>query len=205
MMPARKNVYKSAACLPSLAVLLCVLLFDRGGQLAGWLLGDSALYAGIYAANKDHTSDRLLKEVVPGADSFSEKEGEVPVRRAYRTDPATGEKILIGYAVVTADIQPEPDGFSGPIDTLIGMDLDGTIVGLKVIYYKESHRYTIGDFFSWPGYEDQFLGKTALDKFSAGRNGDIDGIAKATISVKAMVRGVRQTVRAVTKAYIDKG
>ena len=41
---------------------------------------------------------------------------------------------------------------------------------------------------------------TAQDRFSVGR--DIDGIAKATISSKAAARGIRQTIRAVTEAYI---
>lgn len=201
---SKHSVFSSwSRLLSGLALILAVGLFDRSGSMIGRVFEGTALPAAIHAANKDHTSLALLKEVVPGADSFSEKEGKVPVRRAYRTDPATGEQTLIGYAVVTADIRPEPDGFSGPIDTLIGMDLGGNIVGLKVIYYKESHRYTIGDFFSWAGYEDQFIGKTAADRFSASRNGDIDGIAKATISVKAMVKGVRQTVRAVTAAYIN--
>lgn len=187
-------------------VLVVLMLSDRGGLLSGSMLPGSGLYAGVYAASSDHTTPALLREVMPGADSFSEKEGidgKVPVYKAYRTDPATGEKTLIGYAVVTADVLPEPSGFSGPIDTLIGMDLEGTIVGLKVIYYKESHRYTIGDFFSWPGFEDQFIGKVPTDKFRVHRDGDIDGIAKATISVKAMAAGVRQTVRAVARDYIE--
>ena len=165
------------------------------------LLFDGALFdAGIQAANKDHTSLRLLKEVVPGADSFSDKEGKVPVYKAYKTDPQSGEQTLIGYAFVSADTHPEPSGFSGEIDSLIGMDLDGNIVGLRVIYYKESHRHSWGDFFSWDGYEDQFIGKRAEDAFRIGR--DIDGIVKATISTKAMARGVRQSVRAVTLEYL---
>lgn len=187
-------------------VLVMLMLSDRGGSLTGFILNGSGLYSGVYAASPDHTTPALLREVMPGANSFSEKQredGKVPVYKAYRTDPATGEKTLIGYAVVTADVPPEPSGFSGPIDTLIGMDLEGTIVGLKVIYYKESHRYTIGDFFSWPGFEDQFIGKIPTDKFRVHRDGDIDGIAKATISVKAMAAGVRQTVRAVARDYID--
>lgn len=154
----------------------------------------------VYAASDDHTNLRLLKEVVPGADSFSEKEGEPPVYKAYRTDDATGEKILIGYAVVTPDVPPERNGFSGTIDTLIGINLEGTITGLKVVYYKESYRYTLGDFFSW-GFEGQYIGKTVRDRLSVGR--DIDGISKATISSKAAAWGIRQTIRAVTEAYLD--
>lgn len=171
------------------------------GLLMLALLFDVAVFdAGIQAANKDHTSLRLLKEVVPGADSFSDKEGKVPVYKAYKTDPDSGEQTLIGYAFVSADTHPEPSGFSGEIDSLIGMDLDGNIVGLRVIYYKESHRHSWGDFFAWDGYEDQFVGKRAEDAFRIGR--DIDGIVKATISTKAMARGVRQSVRAVTLEYL---
>ncbi|MEQ8313363.1 MAG: FMN-binding protein [Gammaproteobacteria bacterium] len=154
----------------------------------------------LQAANSDHTTDRLLKAVVPGADFFADKAGDPPVYKAYKTDPESGERTLIGYAFVTPDVPPEPNGFSGPIDTLIGMDLEGTIVGLRVIYYKESYRYTLGDFFSW-GFEEQFPGKTAADRFSVGR--DIDGISRATISSKAAARGIRQAVRAVTEAYIE--
>lgn len=155
--------------------------------------------AGIEAANKDHTSLRLLKRVVPGADSFSDKQGEPPVYRAYRTGP-DGDRTLIGYAFVTPDFPPEPNGYSGPIDTLVGIDLQGTITGTNVVYYKESLRYTIGDFFSW-GFEEQFVGKTAADRFQV--DNDLDGIARATISAKTMARGVRRALRAVTEAYIE--
>lgn len=179
--------------------LLSLVALDGGWLLLEAVFDSVPLRSGVEAANADHTSLRLLKQVVPGADSFSEKEGEPPVYKAYRTNRDTGEQELIGYAFVTPDVPPEPSGYSGPIDTLIGMDLRGTIVGLKMVYYKESLRYTIGDFFSW-GFEEQFIGMRASDRFQVDK--DIDGIANATISAKAAARGIRQTVRAVTDAYI---
>ncbi len=159
----------------------------------------SLFQVSLFAANSDHTSERLLKSVVPGADYFADKEGEPPVYKAYKTD-ASGERSLIGYAFVTPDFPPEANGYSGPIDVLIGMDLEGTILGLRVIYYRESFRYTMGDFFSW-GFEEQFPGMTAADRFRVDK--DIDGIARATISAKAAARGIRKSVRAVTEAYIN--
>mgnify|MGYP002630294424 CR=1 FL=1 len=202
-MTQRYSPKSSHKLLSGMGILLAVLMFDRGSMLVGTIFNGTGLHARVQAAaNADHTTLALLKESVPGADSFSDKEGdEVPVYKAYRTDPATGEKTLIGYAVVTADFEPEPPGYSGFIDTLVGIDLEGKIVGCKVIYYKESLRFTIGDFFSW-GFEDQFIGKTAKDKYRVALDGDIDGVAKATISSKAMARGVRRAVREVTKAYI---
>ena len=163
--------------------------------MMGFIFDGVGLHSGIQAANADHTSLRLLKEVMPGADSFSEKEGEVPVYKAYRTDPVSGAKTLIGYAVVTADVPPEPNGFSGQIDTLVGIDLDGNIVGLRAFYYQESLRGNWGDFLSEPWFKDQFIGMRAKDGFRVGK--EIDGISKATISVKAMSRGVRQEIRGI--------
>lgn len=188
---------------PSLAATLKLVLVVAVLMFSGELLHSvSNQFTGsiAHADSDDHTNLRLLKEVVPGADSFSEKEGEPPVYKAYQTDAATGEKTLIGYAVVTPDVPPERNGFSGTIDTLIGVNLEGTITGLKVVYYKESYRYTLGDFFSW-GFEGQYIGKSVRDRLSVGR--DIDGIAKATISSKAAAWGIRQTLRAVTEAYLQ--
>ena len=94
------------------------------------ILSNGAIFnGGVHAKNKDHTTIRLLKEVMPGAGSFSEKEGEVPVYKAYKTDSDTDEQTLIGYAFVSADTDPEPSGFSSQIESLIGMDLDGKIIG----------------------------------------------------------------------------
>jgi len=187
--------------LLGIALLISATLFDGSGAVIGVILNGTGLNWGAQAANADHTSVRLLKAVIPGADSFSEKEGEVPVYKAYRTGPANGEKSLIGYAFVTPDVPPEANGYSGPIDALVGMDLHGNIVGLKAIYYKESLRYTWGDFLSEPRFLNQFIGKSAKDRFRVRR--DIDGISKATISSRVMSQGVRQSVRAVTKAYLQ--
>lgn len=180
-------------------LVFALLAFDGAEWMVVSLVHGSNADYGIQAANKDHTSLRLLKRVVPGADSFSDKEGEPPVYRAYRTE-SNGESTLLGYAFVTPDVPPEPVGYNGPIDTLVGIDLQGNITGVEVVYYKESLRYTIGDFFSW-GFAEQFVGKTAADRFQVDR--DLDGIARATISAKAMARGVRQALRAVKQAYID--
>ena len=182
-----------------LTLVLGSALF-MGDNLSALLSGTGAFYQPAFAANPDHTTDRLLREVVPGADSFSDKQGEPPVYKAFKTDAASGEQTLIGYAFVTPDFPPEPNGYSGPIDTLIGLDLEGKIVGLRVIYYKESLRYTIGDFFSW-GFEEQFIGLDAANRFRVDK--EIDGIVKATISAKAAARGIRRAVREVTTAYIN--
>ena len=142
-----------------------------------------------------------LTVVVPAAERFGEREGSPLVFRAYGTDAETGEETLIGYAFVTSDIPPERKGYSGPIEALVGMDLSGTLTGMRVIDYYESHRRNLGDFLRRPGFEDQYAGKTLADAFSVNR--DVDGISRATISVRALSRGIRDAARRVADAYLD--
>src|SRR5690606_40437467 len=55
-----------------------------------------------------------LQQVMPAADSFSDKEGSPPVFRAFSHD-ASGEQTLIGYVFLSADVPPEEKGYSKPI------------------------------------------------------------------------------------------
>ena len=116
------------------AVVLTFVLssvFFMGDNFSAWLSAEQNFYRSAFAANSDHTTDRLLKAVVPGAESFSEKEGEPPVYKAFKNDRATDEQTLIGYAFVTPDFPPEPNGYSRPIDTLIGMDLGVILITVQ--------------------------------------------------------------------------
>lgn len=46
---------------------------------------------------------------------------------AYSTDLVSAEQALIGYVFLTSDHSREVNGFSAPIEVLVGMDLQGTI------------------------------------------------------------------------------
>ena len=139
----------------------------------------------------------LLEEVMPEADRFSRPEGAPPVRRAYRTEP-DGEQ-LIGYVFLTSDLPPEQFGYSGPIEALVGMDLEGTLTGVRVTDYYESYRSSMGDFLRRPGFQEQYGGKHISEPFRVW--GDIDGISRVSISVRALSRGVRDAARKVAAAY----
>ena len=141
----------------------------------------------------------LLGRVVPGADRFSDRRGRPPVHEAYRTDPSSGQEILVGYAFVTSDLPPEQMGFNGPVEALVGMDRAGVLTGVVVLGYNESLRSSRGDFLATPGFQEQFTGKSILDAFQVRR--DVDGITGATITVDATSRGIRNAAREVALAY----
>ncbi len=144
----------------------------------------------------------LLREVMPKADTFYEREGQPPVFKAYRTDPESGEQKLVGYVFLTSDVPPEELGYSGPIRVLVGMDLEGTLTGVRVLSYREAIARILGDFLRRPGFQEQFVGKHISDPFRVGR--DVDGITRATISVGAMARGIRNAARRVSEAYLQE-
>lgn len=127
-----------------------------------------------------------LQFVMPAADSFSEKTGTPPVIRAYRT-AANGEAELIGYLFQTPDLPPEEIGYSAPLEVLAGIDLQGTLTGIKVLSYRESYKSIRGDFINTERFPEQFEDKNVIEEFRVGR--DIDGISRATISSWAVARG----------------
>ncbi|MDG2421955.1 MAG: FMN-binding protein [Gammaproteobacteria bacterium] len=152
----------------------------------------------VLAQNEwQNLEDSWLQDAMPLAKSFSEKQGDPPVYLAFQS---ADESELIGYVFTTPDIPPEEDGFSGPIDALIGMNLDGEITGVKVLFYRESYKYVRGDFIVDSGFPEQFTGKAIADEFRL--RADIDGISRATISSWALARGIRNATRRVAMAYL---
>jgi Na+-translocating ferredoxin:NAD+ oxidoreductase RnfG subunit/NAD-dependent dihydropyrimidine dehydrogenase PreA subunit len=140
-----------------------------------------------------------LLQVLPGAESFSEKEGEPPVYRGYRQNPENGQQELVGYVFLSADVPPEERGYSAPLDMLIGVNTDNQVSGFKLLDYVESYTNTIGDFAADPVFQAQLQNKHVADEFRLLR--DIDGIAGATVTSFAITRGVREAARRVAEAH----
>lgn len=140
-----------------------------------------------------------LFQVLPQAERFSEKQGDPPVYRAYRSDSG-GEENLVGFAFLSSDLPPEEKGYSAPVAMLIGMDVDMAITGLKVLDYRDSYRYSRGDFVADRSFQQQFYGKEIVDEFRLGQ--DIDGLSSATITSFGISRGARNAARRVAAAYL---
>ena len=141
-----------------------------------------------------------LQQVMPGADSFSDKAGSPPVFRAFRHE-ASGKQTLIGYVFLSADVPPEEKGYSKPLAMLIGLSVEGHLTGLKVLDYQESYRYSRGDFVADPAFLAQFPNKSISDEFRLRR--DIDGLSGATMTSFGIARGAREAARRVATAYMD--
>ena len=142
----------------------------------------------------------LLKMVMPDAASFSEKAGDPPVYKAFGAAEQGSEGELIGYLFETSDYPPEEIGYSAPIEVLVGMDLEGILSGIEVLYYRESYKSIRGDFINSERFPNQFEGMSVSDGFRVGR--DLDGVSRATITSWATSRGIRNAARSVARNYL---
>ena len=142
-----------------------------------------------------------IQSVMPAADSFSAKAGLPPVYTAYGPHSDGSPRSVIGYVYLTANVPPTEYGYSGRIDVLVGMDLVGRITGMHIVDYRESLSSSRGDFLRGAGLEEQVLGKHISESFQLGR--DLHGVSGASISARAMYRGIRNSARRVALAYLQ--
>jgi len=145
-------------------------------------------------------SEEQLMKVLPQAERFSTKQGEPPIYVGYASNAEDAE--IVGYAFETTDFEPQEIGYSAPIEVLVGIDLEGELAGIEILFYRESYKSIRGDFLNSERFPNQFAGKSVADGFRVGR--DIDGVSRATISSWAVSRGIRNSAREVASAYLGE-
>jgi transcriptional regulator of nitric oxide reductase len=140
-----------------------------------------------------------LKQLFPAAVAFTPRGDKDPLYfTAYGTDPekSRGAK-PVGWAFWTIDLVPGELGYHGHIHMLIGMDTAGRITG--VIVDRNTEPY--GDIsINLPEFPRQFKGKSIRDRFEVGQ--DVDVMSRATISVRAAAREIRESARMVARSVL---
>ncbi len=142
---------------------------------------------------------RHIREIFPEADAFSSKGGDLPHYKAYKIDPQTNQRTLLGFAFFTTDLDPRERGYDGPIEIAVAMNTEGMIRQIKVVENHEPYGYFSID---QPEFAAQFRNKSILDSFRVGR--DIDAVTRATISVASASRVIRKTARRIARLYLVK-
>lgn len=139
-----------------------------------------------------------LKQLFPGAVAFTPRGDVDPVHfTAYAKDPKTPGAKPIGYAFWTIDLVPGELGYHGHIHMLIGMDTRGRLTGVIMDVNTEPY----GDIsIDLPEFPVQFKGKSIRDRFMVGE--DVDLMSRATISVRAAAREIRESSRMVARAVL---
>ncbi len=110
----------------------------------------------------------------------------------YITFTARRDGKVLGYAVVCEEI-----GKHRPITFITAVTPDGKIKDVAVMMYREAY----GGEVRYSGFTRQFKGKSLEDPIAARK--DIRHISGATLSSRAMARGVRKALAVLQVAYLE--
>jgi len=141
-----------------------------------------------------------LKQLFPSAVAFTPRGDKDPIYfTAYAADPAKSPGAKpIGWAFWTIDLVPAELGYHGHIHMLIGMNPQGRLTG--VIMDRNTEPY--GDIsINLPEFPAQFKGKSIRERFEVGE--DVDVTSRATISVRAAAREIREASRMVARTVLS--
>lgn len=156
------------------------------------------------AANEEAFLERSLAPVLAGVtfdNNLYASALTVPAPHALPgTENAVIYRALNGSMPVAAlFVVTAPDGFAGPIKFLIGIEVDGAVTGVRAIEHRETPG--IGDLIdaSRSDWIYQFAGTSLTDperaKWEIRRDGgEFDQMTGATITSRAAVNAVRQTL-----------
>ena len=153
--------------------------------------------------NPDLCASLPCKEVLPGADSFSERKGKPTYVEAYRNEG--GQKSLAGYVFLSTDIVDIPAYSGKPVITLIGMDTKGIITGTKILRHSEPILLLGIPESVLTKFVNQYLGKFVGDKIEIGKSREgegvigLDAITGATVTVIAQNQVIMRSGVAIAR------
>jgi len=139
---------------------------------------------------------RALQAVLPPADNApdtdtvtlvagQDRKGK-PVERTFYRGRIGSELRGVAFQVTA------PDGYSGDIDIMVGVDPQGTVTGVAILRHAETPG--LGDKITRPAFTGMFVGKglDGVDWRVKKDGGDFDQLTGATISPRAVVGAVRR-------------
>jgi Na+-translocating ferredoxin:NAD+ oxidoreductase RnfG subunit len=97
--------------------------------------------------------------------------------------------VPMGYAVIDHEI-----GKSFPITFMVVLNVDGSVRDVEIMVYREPRGWEV----RYPSFMDQFTGKNADTDYRT-----INSITGATLSVRAMVKGVSRVTAAYKVLYLS--
>lgn len=189
-------------------------MIDNSIALAIFALITAALLAGTYLSTRDRIevaeramAQRALQEIIPKERHDNDlllDTVAVPAQYLATLGVRAGTQVHVarkdGHPVAMIVPSAAPDGYSGAIRLIIGINMDGTIAGVRVVDHRET-----------PGLGDKielkvsdwilgFNGKSLQEPGPQGwgvrkEGGDFDQFTGATITPRAIVHQVRRTLQ----------
>lgn len=159
--------------------------------------------ARIYHNEQAWIQQRLDALVPPGMhdnDLLEDRIGAMAPDILGIAEPITIYRARQGTQPVAAILRTvAPDGYQGPIELLVAVAYDGTLIGVQVIRHRETPG--LGDAFENRdrGWLDRFRGRSLADppqqRWSVRKDGgDFDAFTGATITPRAIVKATRRAL-----------
>lgn len=171
-----------------LGLILLVVCAVSGGVLAG-----------VYGVTSKVINERKAKEeaqsmqaVLPAGAEFAALTAEEVAE--YQANAKFKEIEAIYVASADGEVKGlvarvAPTGYGGKITLLVGVGTDLNVAGIKVVSHTETAG--LGSEVSREPWLAQFIGKGASGAFAVNKDGgEIAAVSSATISSRAVVRGV---------------
>ncbi len=140
----------------------------------------------------DNSPDEDTVSLITGKD----RRGRTLTRTFFRGRQA-GELSGVAFTVVA------PDGYSGNIAIMVGIDPQGTVVGVEILNHAETPG--LGDKITQPWFKQMFKGRSLknADWRVKKDGGEFDQITGATISPRAVVGAIHDGLE-FYKAHRDE-
>lgn len=140
-------------------------------------------------------------EVLPRADRFSLRTGRPSYVEGYRDENGRPEKA--GYVFLSTDIVDIPAYSGKPVVTLLGMDTQGVVTGVRILKHSEPILLVGIPESELTKFTQQYVGKFIGDKIEVGRSRGgyigVDAISGATVTVIAENQVILRSGTAIAK------
>lgn len=171
------------------------VLFAITAVAAAILASVNSVTAPVIAENDKKAQEIAMKTVLPEATMFGKMEYEIcessSVTEVYMSDA--------GYAIKAA-----PKGYGGEISMIVGVDNDLKVTGVEII--SQSETAGLGAKCTDSEFKAQFVGKTEDIVVAKGatKENEVDAITSATITSRAVTKGVNDAIKVAKKTKGDK-
>jgi len=136
-----------------------------------------------------------IKALLPDAEEFAkvEEENVTSVANIIEVYEGTKNGEVVGYTVKT-----KPQGYGGTIEVLMGMSIEGKVVGVKIGEHTETPG--LGSKIADASFVNQFIDKATNLEFQVRKDNvtkdeDIQAVSGATVSSEAVARGINSATQ----------
>lgn len=161
----------------------------------------AAVVSGVNALTDDRYQANLAEEkrkaimTIFNSETLSYQSMEVP---DYGDMPVSAYKVYNGDILLGYCIEVAPSGFGGEISMMVGFEADRRIKGVSIVSLNETPG--LGAKVKDSGYLSQYIGKEGALVLKQ----DVDAIAGATISSRAVLDGVNRATE-ILNAVMGSG